>query len=315
MAHQQLAVHIPGSSDGGRMQEAVRIWLLGGFRLSIGARAIEAERWRLRKAANLVKLLALAPRHRLHREQVTDTLWPDFDAKSASNNLHRTLYAARDALTSATLNAASPELRLRGDLLELCPDGQLWVDVEVFEEAAANARRARDAAAYRAAVDLYAGELLPEDRYEEWAEYRREGLRRTYYSLLVEMARLLEEHEDYEPAIEALEMVVADDPANQDAHAGLMRLYGLVGRRNESLEREMDGHPTPRTGLISRVGNGLRGLVRPRSLKSKRVSIPPNPEPRSAVHHGPHAPDGLRHHRRPIAAVRRLGGSTEVTLS
>ena len=52
----------------------------------------------------------------------------------------------------------------------LCPEGQLWVDVEAFEEAAETARRSRDPAAYRAAIELYAGELLPEDRYEEWAE-------------------------------------------------------------------------------------------------------------------------------------------------
>ncbi len=40
------------------------------------------------------------------------------------------------------------------------------MDVGSFEKAAAKARRLRDPAAYRAAVDLYAGELLPEDRYE-----------------------------------------------------------------------------------------------------------------------------------------------------
>jgi hypothetical protein len=33
--------------------------------------------WRLRKAAGLVKLLALAEGHRLHREQAMDLLWPD----------------------------------------------------------------------------------------------------------------------------------------------------------------------------------------------------------------------------------------------
>jgi DNA-binding SARP family transcriptional activator len=31
--------------------------------------------WRLRRARTLVKLLTLAPRHRLHREQVVDALW------------------------------------------------------------------------------------------------------------------------------------------------------------------------------------------------------------------------------------------------
>ena len=55
------------------------MWLLGGFRVSVGARTIEDGGWRLRKAASLVKLLALAPGHRLHREQAMDLLWPHLE--------------------------------------------------------------------------------------------------------------------------------------------------------------------------------------------------------------------------------------------
>ncbi len=80
--------------------EAVRVWLLGGFRVSVGSRTIEGDAWRLRKAAALVKLLALAPDHRLHREQVMDLLWPDLATKAASNNLRQTLHGARRTLTS-----------------------------------------------------------------------------------------------------------------------------------------------------------------------------------------------------------------------
>jgi hypothetical protein len=44
----------------GERPKAVRVWLLGGFRVSVGSRIIEDKRWRLKKAATLVKLLALA---------------------------------------------------------------------------------------------------------------------------------------------------------------------------------------------------------------------------------------------------------------
>ncbi|PLS82256.1 MAG: hypothetical protein CYG60_24830 [Actinobacteria bacterium] len=50
------------------LPEAVRIRMLGGFRVSVGGHAVGGA-WRLRKAANLVKLLALAPGHRMHRER------------------------------------------------------------------------------------------------------------------------------------------------------------------------------------------------------------------------------------------------------
>ena len=61
----------------------MRVWLLGGFRVSVGPRTIEQDQWQLRTAAALVKLLALSTGHRLHREQAMDALWPDSSRKAA----------------------------------------------------------------------------------------------------------------------------------------------------------------------------------------------------------------------------------------
>jgi hypothetical protein len=79
----------------GEQRKAVRVWMLGGFRVSVGSRIITQDAWRLKKAAALVKLLALAPGHRLHREQAMDVLWPDSGRRAASNSLRKTLHAAR----------------------------------------------------------------------------------------------------------------------------------------------------------------------------------------------------------------------------
>ena len=187
------------SLTGGERPEAVRVWLLGGFQVCVGAHTIEEDAWRLRKAASLVKLLALSRGHRLHREQVMEALWPDARRRAASDNLRRALHSARKALDPV---AGSRYLSSEDEQLVLCPSKNLWVDIEAFEEAAATARRARDPAAYRAALDLYAGDLLPGDRYEGWAEERREGLRRLYLDLLVELAGAYEERGDLGRAVE-----------------------------------------------------------------------------------------------------------------
>jgi hypothetical protein len=62
----------------------IRAWLLGGFRVSVGSRTITQDAWRLRKAATLVKLLALTPGHRMHREQAMEALWPEASRRAAS---------------------------------------------------------------------------------------------------------------------------------------------------------------------------------------------------------------------------------------
>ena len=233
-----------GSTGG---PETLRIKLLGGFSVSVGSRTIQQNAWRLRKSAALVKLLALAPRYRLHREQVVDALWPDSGKKAASNSLRKTLHAARTALNPA---AGSHYLASENDSLVLCPGSSLWVDVDAFEEAAATARREREPAAYRAALDLYAGYLLPEDRYEEWAEERRQELRRMFLSLLVELATEHEERAEHGQGVEALRRAVAEEPTLEEAHASLMRLYALLGQEGEALAQ----YDRLRVALSKRLG-------------------------------------------------------------
>jgi DNA-binding SARP family transcriptional activator len=66
----------------------------------------------------------------------------------------------------------------------LCPDADATVDVELFENLARRALVTENVAATRQAVAVYGGELLPHDRYEVWAEQRREQLRLRHLDLL-----------------------------------------------------------------------------------------------------------------------------------
>jgi predicted ATPase len=154
----------------------IAIKLLGGFAATRGGEPVAPSVWRLRKGRELVKLLALAPGHRLHREQLMDALWPDLDSAAAANNLHQVVHIARRAL-------GADAIELHEELLTLCAS----VDVDDFERAAEQARRAGSAAAYRAAMSLYGGELLPENRYEDWAGMRREELEQLRVELEAEV--------------------------------------------------------------------------------------------------------------------------------
>ena len=145
--------------------------MLGGFALSVDGQAVAGGSWRLRKARTLVKLLALAPGHRLHREQAIEVLWPDRPPDAAANNLHQALHVAR-----RRLGGGEPRpLRLADDAIVL---GDVWIDVDAFRTQAGEALRAGEPARARAALALYRGPLLPEDLYEEWTEPHRAELER-----------------------------------------------------------------------------------------------------------------------------------------
>jgi predicted ATPase len=147
--------------------DGVTINLLGGFAATVDGVPVPENGWRLRKARELVKLLALAPGHRVHREQAMEALWPDRDPAAAANNLHQAVHVARRALGAGAIVVREEQIRL-GEGVE--------VDVDGFERAAAEARRDGAPAALRAARARYAGELLPENRYDDWVADRREAL-------------------------------------------------------------------------------------------------------------------------------------------
>ena len=184
----------------------VSVTLLCGFAAAVDDVPVPESAWRLKKARELVKLLALAPGHRLHREQAMDVLWPDRGPAAAANNLNQAVYVARRALEASAI-------AVRDEVLQLTAD----VDVDRLELAAADARRAATPAAYRAALSLYGGELLPENRYDDWAVQRREEL--------AGLARELEE------GLAALGSAGADRPFSLPADAS-----SFIGRGRELAE-------------------------------------------------------------------------------
>ena len=186
----------------------VRIHLLGGFEVTVAGRPVAADAWRLRKARTLVKLLALARGHRLHREALVAVLWPDRDGAAAMNNLHQALYVARRALAGAP----SPLCSLRDDMVLLSEGTMPWLDTDAFEAAYRRAHQTRDPRDYTAAADLYRGDLLPEDRFEDWTEGPRETLRERHLGLLVEYADVLSGQGEHIQVVDVAGAVTAADP-------------------------------------------------------------------------------------------------------
>jgi DNA-binding SARP family transcriptional activator len=205
----------------------VTIRLLGAFEVTVDGVGTPDHRWSRRTAASLVKLLALAPGHRLHREQVIDILWPDESAAEAAPRLHKAAHYARKA------TGCRDAVVLRNDVVHLFPTAHVAVDVTTFEELARRAISGQDAAIAREAVEHYGGELLPDDRYEDWAMERRELLRLRHLNVLRVAGEWLDvteaDHGDEQAHLE----LIRDHVATGDtvvALAHYRRLEQVLGR-------------------------------------------------------------------------------------
>jgi DNA-binding SARP family transcriptional activator len=225
---------------GGRPNRAVtplRIALLGGFRVERVRVAGPVSRWQRRSAKTLTKLLATCPRHALHREQILEILWPGVDVDSALNSFGKALYAARRALEPELLpRESSTYLRFTESMVALDTE-HVTVDADHFQQLAERALRRREVAAYEAALAAHGGELLPEDRYEDWCAERRYYLAELHARLLVEMADALEKRGAYSASVDRLHEALQHDPTREDVHRRLMALYALMGSRDQAVRQ------------------------------------------------------------------------------
>lgn len=225
-----------GASDDGAA--LVRLHLSGGFRAFRGNEAIPPELWDHRRAARtVVKILAMAPGHRMHREQILEFLWPGAEASRSVNRLGKALHAARRVLEPhrpARVN--SSYLALDGELLSLHPLN-VWIDADHFERLARTALDARTPLPLEAAIEAYSGELLPEDCYADWAMARCETVRTLYLDVLTALAAVREQAGQYRHAIDHLREALSIDTAPEVWHRSLMRLYALDGERDRALRQ------------------------------------------------------------------------------
>ena len=171
--------------------------LLGAFAVTADGAEIPPGAWPQRRAADLVKLLALARGHRLPRDRVLEALWPHLAPQAASGALHKSAHYARRTLGSREA------IVLSGGIVALAPEADvITTDVNRFEDG-------DDAA--------YGGDLLPDELYEEWTQEARDRLR----ALRLDRLRTAGRWDD----------VLALDPADEEAHRQRMRAAAQAGDR------------------------------------------------------------------------------------
>jgi DNA-binding SARP family transcriptional activator len=197
----------------------IEVFILGQFRVVIDDRELLAAEWRRGPSAALVKLLALSPGHRLHREQAMEALWPEASPESSSANLRKAVHFARRTLGD------HDAIGFENDAVSLAPSGALVVDSEVFEAEAKAALRATkpDFATCARVAELYGGELLPEDRYAAWTDAPREHLRQLYVRALRAGA--------------LWERLLATDATDEEAQRAVMQAALDGGNRGEVIRR------------------------------------------------------------------------------
>lgn len=245
----------------------VKVRLLGSFEVERGDRVIRAEDWPRKKASALLKRVALE--RRLLKDQAIEFLWPEGSLASTANNLYNTIHTLRQTLDK-TLGQGAAEAIFRFEDGVLSLAASVWVDVQEFERLCTTPLAAppeQRMANLEQALNLYKGDLLPDDRYEEWTHLPRQAFYRHYREARLALSAYRRDTRDYAGALLLLTPLLAHDLADEVVHRELMRLYTLAGQRHEALRQyqtcvdalaeEIDAPPAPETSaLYTQILNG-----------------------------------------------------------
>lgn len=232
----------------------VAITTLGRFRLVRGAEPVPVGAWKSRKARDLLKILVAHHDRPLSRDAAAEALWPDQPPLPLANRLSVALSTVRRVLDPDRAHPSDHFVSADAGCLALRTD-RVEVDVVRFAALARDgigrATERPDAAwqLLRQAEELYTGDFLEEDRYEDWAVDCREQTRATAQTVSRLLARLAAARGDEDTACHHLWRLLERDPYDEQAWLALLganlrlhrpgqarTLYGTYTRRMAELD-------------------------------------------------------------------------------
>ncbi len=193
------------------------------------------------KATELLCYL-LVYRDRTHcRERLADLLWPGEPEQSGKRYLRQVLWRLNATLSGS--GGGGEALITGSGWVRANPDAVEWLDVEVFEGAQEATRHTdgwalseSQAAALENAVDLHRGDLLT-TWYQDWCLSERSRLQQVHLAMREQLMSCYEARRQYSRGIQHGLAVLAQDPARESTHRGLMRLRYRSGDRTGAIRQ------------------------------------------------------------------------------
>jgi DNA-binding SARP family transcriptional activator len=244
-------------------QPSLAVYCLGPFRVFRDNQMIGA--WLGSKGRSIFKYLVLRRHTPVSKEVLMDVFWPDADVENARRNLHQAIYSLRQALRQ--LQPDFQVILFESDHYQINPDLNLWLDFEEFERHAKAGRRLESAgktaeamAEYIRAEELYRGDFLEEDLYEDWAGLQRERIRAEYLDLADRLSAHYAQQGDHAAAISLCRKILEKDKCHEKAHRRLMHCYQAMGQTSmavrqyqlcvRTLQTELDVAPSAETQML-----------------------------------------------------------------
>ncbi|MHB9004660.1 MAG: AfsR/SARP family transcriptional regulator, partial [Coriobacteriia bacterium] len=223
--------------------ETLHVRMFGGLDVRIGSRTISKREWRKRRARLMLAMLVLEQGNELARDKISEYLWPEVEVEKATNNF----YVAWSAMKNAIMPGADKMTKLPyfESSHGLCRAVMTNIesDVTEFSDLITGVRRAHQSSdigtlqqTCQRLAEVYKGELLPGDLYDDWFAAARDKYRREFGDAMRTGATTLLDAGRPEECVTLLRKGVEADPWREDLYQLLLRAHIASGQRGAAID-------------------------------------------------------------------------------
>lgn len=247
-----LAVHAPAA-----VEPLCYVRLFGGLEVSSEHGRIDETAWRKRKSRAILVMLVLERGRDVPRDLILERLWPDMDDSHARNNFYVMWSTLRRMLSfdGPSQQHAGRFIQHVGGLCRVtdCVRSDLdefYERLESLRQAVVSGDCGRTAFAARELMDLYRGDLLPGDVYDDWVGEVRDHVKHGFCDGLLAAARVAEAAGEHSLALDFARRASGIDPWREDVYQIMMRCQMNAGQRSRAIEAYL----ACRTRLVDDLG-------------------------------------------------------------
>jgi DNA-binding SARP family transcriptional activator/ATP/maltotriose-dependent transcriptional regulator MalT len=224
----------------------VRVSVLGRLEVIAPHGPVTDRDWCKRKARLLFAMLVARAGTDVPRGEIIEYLWPDMDEERALNNFYVVWSAMKRALAPDSIRETPcPFVEHVHGVCRIVP-GRVVSDLEEFDAHLAAARRARNAgdaeaelSAIRAAEEVYRGDVLPGDIYDDWFAPVRSRYRHEFDDAMLRGAQILKDCGEPHEGLSMLRRPMDNDVLREDFYQAALRLQIAAGQRSAAIETYM----------------------------------------------------------------------------
>lgn len=217
------------------LRSGLQVGCFGGFSLRLDGVDVDLSKVRP-QARTVIRILAMNAGRPVHRERLAGILWADLDTSSALHNLQVSVSSLRRALHPDGPVGGQQLLVRHGEAYSLVLTAGSTFDLADFDNAVRDASFARSSGDHfrattelQLALELYSGEVLPEDGPAEWVTETRERYRLRAAEAALSLAGLQLALGNFAEAAAAASRGVEIDPWRDESWRILVEIFRRSG--------------------------------------------------------------------------------------